>query len=610
MPSNSTDKQYEFFATCAKGAEKVLAGELAAIAKAAKKSLQVRPLSSGVAFFGGLEDAYHACLQLFTASRVLLIIARVEADDAEVLYRQVRALPWEQHIAAHGTLAVAARGVNDQLRNTNFTALRVKDAICDRLTELFGQRPTVQQTHPDVQLNVSLRENRATIAIDLSGEPLHRRGYRSPNKAIQAPLRETLAATMLLAAGWSKSCRAFGDAYVLDPLCGSGTIAIEAALMLAHRAPGLQRQYWGFSGWLGHDAKLWQAVLNQAKAQAAAYAEQAKTFDKATQLRPQIYASDIDPAAIAVAQDSAQKAGVAQFIHFEVADVAKVKLTTQQLGNRGLLACNPPYGERISSASQLPALYAALAQLKSSNPTGFDTVVITPDDQISVYLGGPPTQQIQTYNGPIETAIRIWNVDKGTHDQNKACHPERRSFSSGVEGSPHLQERRSFDSGFASAQDDTGGYSYASAKNDKLPLTLITGARMQPYWASSYFNNPRFRESHPYPTAQMSEATLQQLGIAGGQWVTVQTATGAAKFMAEKAELVDGVVSCEYGWWYPEQQAGEPNLSGIWQSNVNLLTNANIENCEPLIGSWNYNNIPCTVSCSSDPQSFSKSFAD
>ncbi|GHT78744.1 hypothetical protein FACS1894104_2380 [Actinomycetota bacterium] len=128
-----------------------------------------------------------------------------------------------------------------------------------------------------------------------------------------------------------------------------------------------------------------------------------------------------------------------------------------------------------------------------------------------------------------------------------------------------------------------------------FPLTLITGARMQPYWASSYFNNSDFRESHPYPTAQMSAITLEQLGIASGQWVVVETARGSAQFMAEEAEMVDGVVSCEYGWWYPEAEQGEPHLGGIWRSNVNLLTSADIEDCEPLIGSWNYNDIPCRV---------------
>jgi anaerobic selenocysteine-containing dehydrogenase len=124
---------------------------------------------------------------------------------------------------------------------------------------------------------------------------------------------------------------------------------------------------------------------------------------------------------------------------------------------------------------------------------------------------------------------------------------------------------------------------------------LLTGARMQPYWASSYFNNQEFRRRHPHPTAQMSAATLAAAGVADGQWIEVATEKGAAQFLAVKAEIVDGVVSCEYGWWRPEEQQGEPHLSGAWRSNANVLTSADIEDCEPMIGTWAYNAMPCTV---------------
>jgi anaerobic selenocysteine-containing dehydrogenase len=136
----------------------------------------------------------------------------------------------------------------------------------------------------------------------------------------------------------------------------------------------------------------------------------------------------------------------------------------------------------------------------------------------------------------------------------------------------------------------------AVATDDDFPLTLITGARMQPYWASSYFNNPDFRKRHPDPTVQMSEATREKLGLEDGQWLTIETRQGSARFKAEVAQMVDGVLSAEYGWWYPEGESGEPVLSGIWQSNVNVLTSCDIQNCEPLIGSWAYNAIPCKIS--------------
>ena len=126
-------------------------------------------------------------------------------------------------------------------------------------------------------------------------------------------------------------------------------------------------------------------------------------------------------------------------------------------------------------------------------------------------------------------------------------------------------------------------------------FTMITGARVQPYWASSYFNNRRFRQMHPEPTAQMSAATLEAAGLQAGQWLLVCTARGKARFLAEQAEMIDGIVSVEYGWWYPEEEQGEPHLSGVWRSNVNLLTSGDIETSEPLLGSWTYNGIPCAL---------------
>jgi 23S rRNA G2445 N2-methylase RlmL len=224
---------YEFFATCAKGAEKVLARELsllagggaparasgetpasapaattegtAVTATAQAKRLRIRPLNSGVAFFGTIQDAYRALLHLFCASRVLLILGRGSAGNADELYTFVRSLPWEEHISPTGTIAVDARGTNKNLRDTRFIAQKVKDAVCDHLLELYGKRPSVEKNRPDVRLNVSLHDARVTVALDLAGEPLHRRGYRVSSSAIIAPLRETLAATMLMLDGWG--CR-------------------------------------------------------------------------------------------------------------------------------------------------------------------------------------------------------------------------------------------------------------------------------------------------------------------------------------------------------------------------------------------------------------------
>ena len=422
---------FEFYVNCAKGAEKILAAELSALG-----IRKLRPLTSGVSFNGSLSDAYHALLWLRTASRVLLVLARVDAQDSDALYEGVKAIPWEDHVRPTGSIAVDARGTNSLLQDTRFVAVRVKDAVCDRLRELTGARPGVDREHPDLRINVSLRGNRATIALDLAGEPLHRRGYRVESRAIMAPLRETLAATMLLAAGVSKdagagpvdtaddsaggrpSGRPSGSRpahpesmVVLDPLCGSGTLVIEAARIKADIAPGILRQHWGFDGWLGHDPDLWESILDEADDRA----EAAAALDTG---EPRIFGSDIDPAAVKVAAASAAKAGVASLIDFRVADVAQLTVPgldvlrlPEQDAPRLLIACNPPYGERMSTESQLPALNAALGSLSRralAQGLATDLCVITPHTDLDVVLGRVPTTVIDTFNGPLETSIRYY----------------------------------------------------------------------------------------------------------------------------------------------------------------------------------------------------------
>ena len=401
---NSDANMREFFATCGLGLEQVLADELRGLGAA-----RVRPLQNGVAFFGSLEDGLRACLWLRTASRVLLIVDRVAARDADELYASIRAIPWEQHIALSGTFALDVKGSNDALRNTQFVAMRAKDAIVDRLRDTAGDRPNVRRERPDVLVNLRLRKDKATVAIDLSGEPLHRRGYRVPSGAITAPLRETLAAAMVLSA--TSLCRAdqVGQAdFVFDPFCGSGTIAIEAALLAADRAPGLLRDYWGFSGWLGHDEDAWYALLDEAD----------ERFDKglarcSNGRTPPVYANDLESAAVRVAVESARKAGVDKLIEFSTSGIGRLTLPDSWRGKQGCLITNPPYGERLSDAEHLPALYAALSGTLQRHDDWFAASIITPDDTLEGYLDpifdAEPIKRIATMNGPLKAAIRLWS---------------------------------------------------------------------------------------------------------------------------------------------------------------------------------------------------------
>ncbi|HEY5997992.1 MAG TPA: THUMP domain-containing protein, partial [bacterium] len=228
------------FATCPRGVEGLLAAELAGLGAAG-----VKETVAGVAFAGTLETAYRACLWSRLASRILLAIAPVAAADAAELYAAVRALPWEEHLAPDGTLAVDFSGANPAIAHTVFGAQKVKDAIVDRFRERAGRRPSVDLARPDLRVNVHLGGTAARVSLDLSGESLHRRGYRA--ETVVAPLKENLAAAVLVRAGWLAVAAAGGP--LLDPMCGSGTLPLEAALLAGDVAPGLLRERFGFSRW-------------------------------------------------------------------------------------------------------------------------------------------------------------------------------------------------------------------------------------------------------------------------------------------------------------------------------------------------------------------------
>jgi 23S rRNA (guanine2445-N2)-methyltransferase / 23S rRNA (guanine2069-N7)-methyltransferase len=240
-PRKAPSQLIRFFATAAKGLEPLVADELRGLG-----AKEVKEARGGASFEGTPADAYRACLWLRTANRVLMPVARFAAPDADALYTAIRKMPWEQDVSPDGTLAVDFGGVSETISNTQFGAQKVKDAIVDRFRDLTGRRPSVDRVRPDLQVNCHLYRGLATLSIDLSGDSLHMRGYRE--SGVAAPLKENLAAALLLKCGWPEIAKAGGS--FVDPLCGSGTLVIEAALIAGDVAPGLLRDYWGFQGWL------------------------------------------------------------------------------------------------------------------------------------------------------------------------------------------------------------------------------------------------------------------------------------------------------------------------------------------------------------------------
>ncbi|HEY5541528.1 MAG TPA: bifunctional 23S rRNA (guanine(2069)-N(7))-methyltransferase RlmK/23S rRNA (guanine(2445)-N(2))-methyltransferase RlmL [Coriobacteriia bacterium] len=386
----------EFYAPCPRGTETLVADELRAL-----RCQRIRPLSGGVSFAGPLETAYRALLWSRVASRVLLTLARVPAGTADELYAAVLELPWEEHLRAEGTLAVDASGVNAELRNTQFTAVRVKDAIADRFIARSGLRPSVDTNDPDVRINVVVRAEKATISIDLAGSSLHRRGYREQGVQVEAPMKETLAAAMLLLAGWPGI--ASGGGALVDPMCGSGTLCVEAALMAGGIAPGLTRTHWGFERWLGHDAEAWGFVLAEAE----------RRRETGLAELPHIEGFDADPRAVSVARGCVKRAGLGDRVRIERRELSALEppsVGEDQAAVPGLVVTNPPYGERLQARAGLPALYAELAERLRSGFDGWTLAVITPDAGLSAGLRMTPKRTVALYNGKIESLVSVFTV--------------------------------------------------------------------------------------------------------------------------------------------------------------------------------------------------------
>jgi len=458
----------EFYASCPFGLEKTVASELSFMG-----IKNTRPLSGGVAFFGSLEQAYRACLWLRSASRVLLVLQRFSACNAQELYEGARLIPWQQHLTPMSTFAVHARGVNDELRNTQFTALKVKDALCDSLVELTGERPNVSSERPDIRLELSLRGNKATLYLDLSGEPLHRRGYRTAGVQTEAPMKENLAAGVLLMSGWGLKTR---PELLFDPLCGSGTFLLEAACIAFDRAPGLTRDHWGFVGWLGHDQFVWEQLIDEAdqrfESALDGYFAGSSNCGSGGSSTCLLIGSDYDRRAIEMARESAKKLGLSDILHFEVADIDNARNTLERVCRRqsdgvterqkgqkgdgsqgqkgdgsflscsaktemnrplfvlnrplfvqavplpqtGMIVSNPPYAHRVGHEDELPALYRKLEAALVGLPSDWTLHLITPDETLEQHLLRTPYQCETLYNGKIETRLRHYRL--GDNERN------------------------------------------------------------------------------------------------------------------------------------------------------------------------------------------------
>jgi 23S rRNA (guanine2445-N2)-methyltransferase / 23S rRNA (guanine2069-N7)-methyltransferase len=381
--------RHAFFATAARHLESLLAEELRGLGL--DSAVESR---GGVRFAGTLGDAYQACLWSRVANRVLMPLGRFPAEDADALYAGTRGIAWEEHLDQDACFAVHLDSSQSRITHSRFGALKVKDAIADRFRDRTGRRPDVRAERPDLQIRVYLHRDDATVSLDLSGESLHRRGYREQGAA--APVKENLAAAILLRAGWP-AIAADGGALV-DPMCGSGTLPIEAALMAADAAPGLLRPYWGFLGWRQHDAGLWESLLEQARVRRAAGLERLAS----------VRGYDQDPRAIRIALANLANAGLGGRVHFERRELGECAPGRDT--DRGLVVVNPPYGERLGAESDLPALYARLGFVLRERFPGWHASLLTGNPDLGKRMGLRARRFHSLYNGPIECRLLHFEV--------------------------------------------------------------------------------------------------------------------------------------------------------------------------------------------------------
>jgi len=373
-----------FFVSCAKGLEYLLADELLAMGLP-----RATATIAGVNAEGELRDAQRVVLWSRLASRVLWPLQEFDCPDENSLYQGVAAMPWDQHISPELTLSVDAHVSGTAITHARFAAQRVKDGVVDSLRDQGMERPSVNVEFPDVRINLSLRKGRATISIDLGGGPMHRRGWRMAQN--DAPLKENLAAAVLLRANWPKIHAEGGG--LLDPMCGSGTLLIEGALMAADVAPGLQRH--GSippSRWRGFDQAQWKELMAEAR--------QREQAGRAA-LKQVIHGSDIDPAAIRAAKENAEVAGVSEAIWFGVRDVADMQVPPQETG---CVVCNPPYDERLAADT---VLYRRIGDaLKRAVPTWRASLLCGSAD-LAFATGLRAAKKYQMFNGAIECALIV-----------------------------------------------------------------------------------------------------------------------------------------------------------------------------------------------------------
>ncbi|CDN05855.1 bifunctional 23S rRNA (guanine(2069)-N(7))-methyltransferase RlmK/23S rRNA (guanine(2445)-N(2))-methyltransferase RlmL [Klebsiella quasipneumoniae] len=375
------------FASTARGLEELLKTELEGLG-----ATDCQVVQGGVHFQGDTRLLYQSLMWSRLASRIMLPLGECRVYSDLDLYLGVQAIPWTEMFNPGATFAVHFSGLNEEIRNSQYGALKVKDAIVDSFTRKNLPRPNVDRESPDLRINVWLNKETAHISLDLSGEGLHLRGYRDGTG--MAPIKENLAAAIVMRSGWVPGTP------LLDPMCGSGTLLIEAAMLATDRAPGMHRGHWGFGGWAQHDDVIWKEVKAEAQTRArqglAAYGSR-------------FYGSDVDARVIDRARRNARRAGIGELIDFEVKDVAQLNNPLPK-GPYGTVISNPPYGERLESEPALIALHSLLGRIMKSQFGGWNLSVFSASPELLSCLQLRADKQFKAKNGPLDCVQKNYHL--------------------------------------------------------------------------------------------------------------------------------------------------------------------------------------------------------
>ncbi len=381
-------RRYSYTATCSQGLEPLLSDEIYSLG-----GTSVITDRNTVQFQGGLDTGYAACLWSRFASRVFLSITDFPCHSEDDLYTFTLGFDWAVHMNQHTTFSVGVSLGETEITHSRYALFRVKDGLVDFFKQTTGDRPTVEPRRPDIRFHVHIDNSKGSLNIDLSGESLHRRGYRA--QAGVAPLKENLAAAIVAFSGFSQSTSA--NRIFLDPMCGSATLLIEAAMIYGDTAPGLSRNYFGFFGWKQHDQALWSRLIDEAVV---------REEDKQDKLWPKIIGYDADQEIVAVARKNIRQAGLENRIQVKQAELHWL----QKPADKGYLVTNPPYGERLLEKYEAAGLYSFLGRRLAEQFSGWNFGVLLSNPDLGEKLGLSAQEKYRLYNGPLSCRLHCGTV--------------------------------------------------------------------------------------------------------------------------------------------------------------------------------------------------------